>query len=136
MSIEGSQPVKLIGAVAGADLSASTVPYKFVKWSTTNTGRVVLCSATTDRPCGVIQGAAPTTALDQPVEVVALGQTKLQSDGTMQTGTIGGTNASGQATPALATMYPVCSGGADAAAAGAAGIFSAFIDCISPTVHA
>lgn len=136
MSIEGSQPVKVIGAVAGADLSAATVPYKFVKWSTTNTGRVVLCSATTDVPCGVIQGAAPTSALDQPVEVVAIGQTKLQSDGTVQVGNIIGTNASGQATPALSTMYPVGRGGADAAAAGAAGLFSAFVNCTSPTVKA
>lgn len=138
MAFEGSQPVKLIGALAGADLSAATNQYRFVKYSTTNTGRVVVCSATTDRPCGVLQGCPPTSALDQPVEIVALGQTKLQSDGTLQVGNIIMTNASGQGTPCLATGYPVGEAAdPNSTNASVAGDYiSAVVNCIAPTVHA
>jgi hypothetical protein len=134
MAYEGQQPLKVIGAVAGADLSADTTQFKWVKFSTTNTQRVVLCSATTDVPCGVLQSPAPTSALDQPVIVVAVGETKLQDDGTCQVGNIIGPDANGRATPALATMYPsgkiVVPGGAAAAYA------TALVNCVAQTVHA
>lgn len=137
MSYEGSQPVKLTDAVAGADLSAASVQYKFVKRSTTNTGRVILCSATTDKPCGVLQSPAPTSALDQPVEVVSIGQTKLQSDSTVQVGNDIMTDANGRATPALATGRLVGTAGADAASASAAGdYFSAYVNCATPSIKA
>src|SRR5262245_47486067 len=120
MSFEGAQPVKVIGAVAGADLSAASTQYKFVKFSTTTSGRVVLCAATTDDPCGVLQAPAPSSALDQPVEVLAVGQTKLQSDGTVTHGGRVMCDANGRATPVLATGYPAgrCVDAAGATVAG------------------
>jgi hypothetical protein len=134
MAFEGQQPLKVIGALSGADLSAASTQYKFVKFSTTTSKRVALCAATTDIPCGVLQAPAPTSALDQPLEVVALGETKVLDDGTTQYGQIVGTDGSGRATPALTTMYPV---GRIVAAAGSANGFStAMVNCIAPTVKA
>jgi hypothetical protein len=138
MAFEGQQPVKLIGVVAGVDLSAATVAYKFVKFTNTTSSGQSLCAATTDVPSGVIQAPAPTTATGQPVEVVALGQTKLQSDGTVQVGQIIGCDASGRATPCLATMYPVgrCVANEANEPVTAAALISAVVNCIAPTVKA
>jgi hypothetical protein len=124
----------LIGAVAGADLSAASTIFKFVKFSGTTSSAVVLCAATTDIPCGVLQAPAPTSDTGQPVEVTMLGETKLNDDGTSVASNIVGTNASGQSTPILATMYPV---GRIVVASGASGAFAtAVVNCVAPTVKA
>ena len=134
MSFEGSQPLKLIGATAGADLSAASNIFKFVKFSGTTSSAVVLCNGTTDNPCGVLQAPAPTSDTGQPVEVTVLGETKLQDDGTCTASSIVGPNASGQATPVLSTMYPV---GRIVVAGGAAAAFAtAIVNCVAPTVKA
>lgn len=138
MAIEGQQPIKLVGAVAGADLSAQSNQYKFVKYNGTGS-QVVLCAALTDIPCGVLQGPAPTSAVGQPVEVVAVGQTKVQSDGATITaaGQTIGTTASGQARANVAgtdtTKYIVGQVAQIGAASPGAGVlFDAVINCASP----
>lgn len=92
MSFEGQMPVKLSGAVAGADLSASTNQYKFVKFSADNT--VVLCAAATDIPCGVLQAPA---ANGDAVDVVCVGETQVQADASLTAGQLIGTSSDGQA---------------------------------------
>jgi hypothetical protein len=133
MAFEGQQPVKLISAVAGADLSAATVQYKFVKFSGTGM-RVILCSAVTDVPCGVLQSPAPTSALDQPVDVVAIGETKLQDAGTLAAGNLIQTDANGQGKPCVATGY---TSGTCIVPGGAASAYAvAIVNCVGQTVKA
>lgn len=133
MAYEGYQ-ITLPGAVAGADLSASTVAFKFVKFSTAPS--VVLCSAVTDIPCGVIQAPAPTSATGQPVQVVALGVTKVQGDGTTTVGDLIGPDAAGQAVKNAWTTdktHFIAGVVINRGAAGAAGsLLTAAINCINP----
>ena len=137
MAYEGPQPVKIVGAVAGADLSASTTQFKFVKFNGTGS-QVILCSATTDIPCGVLQAPAATSSVGEAVEVTALGQTKLQSDGSTITGagqTIG-TTASGQALAVVAgtdtTKYIVGLTVSTGTTPGAGVLIDALVNCMSP----
>jgi len=134
MAYEGSQPITLPGAVSGADLSASTVAFKFVKFSTAPS--VVLCTATTDVPCGVIQAPTPTSATGQPVNVVALGITKVQGDGSASVGDLIGPDASAQARKNAWTTDKtkfICGVVINRDAAGVAGsLLTAAINCINP----
>jgi hypothetical protein len=136
--IEGQQPIKMIGAVTGADLSADSVQYKFAMFTNTTSSAQSLASATTSVPSGVIQGAAPTAATGQPIELVVMGQTKLQSDGTVQVGQEIGCDANGRATPALATMRVagrcVAVDVAEPITAGA--LISAIVNCANPPLKA
>lgn len=138
MAYEGQLAVKVIGAVQGADLSAASAAFKFVKFNGTGM-QVVLCAAVTDIPCGVLQASAPNSTVGEPVEVLALGQTKLQSDGSTitQAGQLLGTTASGQARANVAgtdtTKYIVGQSGSMSAAPGAGVYFDAFINCLAPT---
>lgn len=134
MAFEGQQPLKLIGAVTGADLSATSAQYKLVKFTNTTSGRQSLCSATTDIPSGVLQAEAPTSATDQPIEVVSVGQTKCKDDGTTQAGQICGTNASGLMTPALSTMYPIARCIVPSGVSGGIGTY--VVNAVAPTVKA
>ncbi len=93
MPFQGNMPIKLVGAKAGAGLTASTAQYRFVKMSADQT--VVLCTAATDRPCGVLQ--APVGATGDPVDVVSQGETQVVSNGTQKYGYGIGTDASGYA---------------------------------------
>ena len=94
MAFEGFQ-IRPPGLVSGADLSASTVAFKFVKLSADNT--VILTSGTSDIPIGVIQMPTPTAALGQPVIVCSFGITKVQAGESMVAGDRVACNASGQA---------------------------------------
>ena len=96
MAFEGQQSVKLQGAVAGADLSASSAQYKFVKYNGTD-NQVVLCSGVNDVPCGVLQAPAPSSAVGTPVEVLALGVTKIQISAGLSSGNVISTDANGRA---------------------------------------
>lgn len=80
------------GVIAGADLSATTNQYKFVKWSADRT--VVLCSGVTDVPCGVLQN---TPASGDGATVGFLGVSKVQGDADLTFGNEIGTSADGQA---------------------------------------
>lgn len=129
---EGAMPLKLAGAKAGAGLTVSSAQYKFVKFSADNT--VVLCSATTDIPCGVLQ--APVGATGDPVDVVAVGATLLQAGASIAAGVIIATNASGQAQTAVSTQYPVGVAVNVAGATSAGNLLTANVNCASPVVKA
>lgn len=137
MAFEGQQAVKLQGAVAGADLSASSTQYKFVKYNGTD-NQVVLCAAVTDVPCGVLQGPAPSSATGTPVEVLAVGVTKIQISGSLSSGNLIGPDANGRArnnvpgtdtTKYIAGQYMATQGGGTAA--GDYG--TAVVNCASPS---
>jgi len=112
---------------AAADLSAAQ--YKFVKLD--GNGDVVVCSAATDRPVGVLQNA-PTSG--QMATVQYAGITKVQADAALNEGDLVGTSADGQAdakTPGGDTTEYVV--GQMLTAPGAAGrIGTALINCANP----
>jgi hypothetical protein len=116
------------GIVAGADLSAAGSQYKFVKWNGTDR-QVVLCAATTDIPCGVLQNS-PISG--DAATVAFLGVTKLQGDADLTAGNSIGTSADGQAaayTVSDTTKHIVGSVITGNSAAG--GYITAAINCIT-----
>lgn len=133
MAYEGQQ-VCLSGVVSGADLSAATVAFKFVKFSTAPA--VVLCNGATDVPCGVIQAPTTTSATGTPVQVVAMGVTKLQGDGVTTVGDLIGPDASGRAVKVAWITDPTARVAGyilNRDAAGVAGsLLTASINCITP----
>lgn len=77
---------------AGQDLS--THKYKFVKLN--SSGQVVLCSATTDVPYGILQNAPGSL---QPAQVMRQGISRLVFGGSIATGANSvGTDAAGKGT--------------------------------------
>lgn len=136
MAFEGQQAVKLQGAVAGADLSASSTQYKFVKYNGTD-NQVVLCAATTDIPAGVLQAPAPSSAVGTPVEVLAIGVTKVQISGSLSSGNTIGTDGNGRARSNVAgtdtTKYIVGQYMATQGGGTTAGDYgTAVVNCASP----
>ena len=133
MAYEGQQ-ICLPGVVSGGDLSAASVAFKFVKFSTAPA--VVLCTGTTDVPCGVLQAPAATSASGQAVQVVAMGVTKLQGDGTTTVGDLVGTDAAGKAVKVAWITDPttfIAGYILNRDAAGATGsLLTAVINCITP----
>lgn len=128
----GAAPLRYSGVIAGAGLTAATAQYKFVKFSADNT--VVLCAATTDIPCGVLQ--EPAAATGDPVDVVYGGSTLLQAGASTTAGTPIGTTASGQAQTAVATQYPVGVPTSVGGATTAGTLITAVINCANPIVKA
>lgn len=122
------------GLVSGADLSAATVQYKLVKFSTAPA--VVLCSDPTDEPCGVLQAPTPTSATGQPVQVCQIGVTKVQGDGTTTVGDHFGPDANGQALKNVwgtDKTHFIAGTVINRDAAGAAGSYlTAIINCANP----
>lgn len=130
---DGAKPQKLVGCVAGSGLTATTVPYRFVKISAD--GTVVLCAATTDVPVGVIQ--QPVIATGDPVDVVVSGQTLLQADASITIGTTNGvlaTSGDGQAQTAVAGQYVVGQAISISGATTAGTLINALVDCAAPTL--
>lgn len=85
---------------AGQDLS--THKYKFVKLN--SSGQVVLCSATTDVPYGILQNAPGSL---QPAQVMRIGLSRLVFGGSIATGANGvGFDAAGKG-----TLYPAGAAG-------------------------
>ena len=127
MAYEISNYAVKFTAVAGADLSAAQ--YKFVKMSADNT--VVLCSAATDAPIGVLQNA-PTSGAEASVLVV--GGTKLVASAAIAAGVKIGTASSGKADAKVAgtdtTEYTV--GAVISSSAADADVLTAVINCASP----
>ena len=116
---------------AGADLSAASNQFKFVKLD--GSGDVVLCTAATDVPYGVLQN---TPRLGEAADVVIIGITKLVAGGALATpGTLIGTDASGRAdakTPGTDTTEYVA--GVTVGTSGAAGeIIRAVVNCAAPS---
>jgi hypothetical protein len=126
--VEGSQ-VKIPGLRAGADLSAPSNQHKFVKYSALKT--VIVCTAATDRPCGVLQN---TPTAGDAAEVVCFGITKVQGDADLGFGDLIGTSADGQADAKLPgtdiTEYVCGHVIEDNTTAGA--LATAFVNCVSP----
>lgn len=133
MAFEGQQ-ILIPGAIAGEDLSSSTVQFKFVKFSADRT--VVVCTGATDVPCGVLQAPAPTSATGQPVTVCAIGVSKIQADASLTYGMPIGTSADGQAahyTPGTSTTsYVVGQVIEVAGGTTAANFITALINCAAP----
>lgn len=128
----GGAPLRYSGVVAGAGLTAATAQYKFVKFSADNT--VVLCAATTDIPCGILQ--EPAAATGDPVDVIYGGSSPLQAGTSVTTGVPLGTNASGQAQTAVATQYPVAVATNVAGATTAGTLITVVVNCANPIVKA
>lgn len=126
----GTMPLKYSGLIAGSGLTAATCQYRFVKISADNT--VVLCAATTDVPCGVLQ--APVAATGDPVEVVWGGETMLQADASITAGQPISTSGDGQAQTAVAAQYVVGMAINVAGATTAGTLITAVVDCAAPTV--
>jgi len=127
MAWEGMQPVLIGHLVASGDLSAAQ--YKFVKM--TSATAVVVCTAATDRPIGVLQNK-PTNG--QLATIVAVGVTKLQADASLAFDVAIGTSADGQADAKVAgtdtTEYTV--GRVIEGASNAGEIITALINCANP----
>lgn len=135
MATEGPA-IMLPGVVAGSGLEDTVSPsvqFKFVKFSADKT--VVLCSALTDIPCGVLQ--APSHVVGDAVTVMALGISKVRLASASPTaGAIIGPDANGDA--AVAVFASTSMGGgtllaANAGGAVAEGVYgTAAIDCCAP----
>ena len=113
---------------AGADLSAAANQFKFVKLSN---GKVIICTAATDKPVGVLQNRPK---LGEGAVVMHFGVTKLQGDADLAVDDLIGTSADGQADAKLPgtdlTEYVVGRVLEDNTAAG--GLVSALINCANP----
>ena len=131
-NVFGGASLKYAGVIAGSGLTAASAQYKFVKFSADNT--VVLCAATTDIPCGVLQ--APAAATGDPVEVIFSGETPIQVGGTITAGTPISTTATGQAQTAVATQYPVGLPVNVAGATTAGTLATIVVNCANPIVKA
>lgn len=119
---------------ATGDLSAAQ--YKFVKFDgnvgATGCPRVIVCTAATDKPAGVLQDKPTTTG--EACLVCVLGETKVKADAALTVGLAIGTSADGEADAKTVgtdtTEYIV---GHVTIAAGAQGrTASAWINCIAP----
>lgn len=111
---------------AGEDLSAKQ--YHFVKLSGQT---VVLCSALTDVPIGVLQNAPES---GQAAEVTVIGITKVSSDAALTVGLLIGPSADSQADARTigtdTTHYVV--GQVIGASGAAGGLATAVINCAAP----
>lgn len=124
----GETPILQLTFEAGADLS--THQYKFVKQN--SSGQIVLCSAVTDVPVGVLQ--------DKPVSgqrgtVMVIGLTKLKCNAAINPGVQISTDASGLGNPVVAgtdtTKFIV--GQMRAVSSATSGAFgTALINCLNP----
>lgn len=86
MAYEIANNSLVVSGIAGADLSGAQ--YKFVKMSADNT--VVVCSAATDLPIGVLQNAPKS---GEEATVLVSGGTKLILGGTVAAGAVVSTSA-------------------------------------------
>ncbi len=88
-------PLFTVTFQAGEDLSSSAVQYKFVKLDTS--GRVVVCTGATDKPVGILQDYANSSAVGSSVLVMMAGISKMQGDADLAIGDFIGTSSDGQA---------------------------------------
>ena len=127
----GGQKQYIRSYLAGADLSANTNQYRFVK-AGTMPGTVVLCDAVTDRPIGVLHNTPDNGGL---AEVCVWGPTKLRAGGALAAFTAIGTAADGEAeakVPGTNTTHYVCGRTEHEAVSAAGDIIAALIDLINP----
>ena len=128
MAFAGSQPFKLAGVTASADLS-TTGQFLFVKMSGAKT--VTICAAATDIPVGVLQN---TPKSGQAAEVVVVGQTKITASAAITAGAQIGTTSGAKAVTLVAgtdtTKYVV--GTAIETASANNDLIDAIVDCTAP----
>ena len=117
------------GVAAGA---LSSYPYHLVKFNGTN-NTIAICNGAADIPCGVIQNAADVLAAGDPVEVMALGKTKIELGATLTSGALICTHTDGHAIAAIGNSYSVGQivDGGDSGDLG-----SANINCMNPCLKA
>ena len=127
----GGPLLKIAGAIAGSGINGATAQYKFVKFSADLT--VVLCAATTDVPCGVLQEPAVS---GDAADVAFFGETILQASGSLSAGNIIATNASGQAQAAISTQLVVGQVVNVGGATSAGNEITALINCANPPIKA
>jgi hypothetical protein len=112
-------------AIAQADV------FKFVKYNSSK--QVLLCTAVTDIPVGVVQ--TPATNAGDAVKVMMFGISKVQGDANLANGDLIGTSADGQAAAYVAgtdtTKYIVGQVLEDNTTAG--GLVTASINCVAPS---
>lgn len=128
MAYEGPQ-ICIPGLVAGADLSAATNQFRFVKLSAART--VVLCAAITDRPVGVLQNRPQN---GEAAVVCAIGVSKLRGDANLANGDLIGTSADGEAaalTPGTSTTV-FTAGQVVEENNAASGLITAIVNCAAP----
>lgn len=124
MAYDGQQ-ITIPGLLAGADLSAATNQFKFVKLTAAKT--IDVCDDPTDLPIGVLQNRPN---LNEAAEVVGIGVTKIQGDADLAYGDEIGTSTDGQAaayTAANTTYFIVGRIIEDQTTAG--GLATALISC-------
>lgn len=112
---------------AGEDLTGKQ--YHFVKW---DSGTVIVCTAATDEPFGVLQ--EDDVVAGRMAELVVLGPTYLVADDAIVAGALIGTSADGQAdtkVPGTDTTEYIAGRALEAAAA-AGNIIPGLVNCVSP----
>jgi hypothetical protein len=123
---------KLAGAKAGADLSAASNQYKFVKLNADR--QVILCAALTDVPIGVLQEPCKN---GDAADVLVVGETQVQVNGSLSAGQLIGTDASGLANHVVPgtdiTKYIVGQVTRVAGATTSGNFATAVINCASPS---
>lgn len=120
-------PIVTQSFIAGADLR--TAKGLFVKLSAART--VVVCTATTDRPVGVVRDGANTGGM---VTVISLGQAIIVGNADLAVNAVIGTHTNGKAvakTIGTDTTHYMCGYVLDENGAGD-GLISAWINCIMP----
>jgi len=129
-AVYGQQPVKLTGVITDTAITTALL-FTFVKYSGDN--KVTPCVAATDVPCGVVQALA---SINEPVEVVALGETQLQAGASLSAGQLIGTNGSGQAVHLVpgtdTTKYVVGQVKRVVGGTTAGDFITATVDCMAP----
>lgn len=125
----GGQELIIRSALAGADLSADSNRFRLVKKN--SEGKIVLCNAITDLPCGVLQNLPKSNEL---AEFGIWGPTHISADAVITVNSLISTSADGQAVSATpgtdTTVYIV--GRMEEAAAAANDWVGAWVDCIAP----
>ena len=100
MAIE--ERLEQVTAEAGADLTAAANQFKVVKLTTS--GQVVVCTAITDIPFGILQDLAPQ---NKAVPVAVGGIVKAKAGATIAAGAQVATKADGTLQTAVATQYVI-----------------------------
>jgi hypothetical protein len=127
------RPIFIDSYQTGEDLSADASLYKFVKLSA---GKVVACTAVTDKPIGVLQAVMGTAGANQTASVCVLGQCLVRTGAAVAIAADDdlATDASGKAQPCVAGTDTTKRNVGRALEAGAAVdvIISAYINCMNP----
>ena len=127
MAVEGFQ-ITAPGLTAGGDLSSGQ--YRYVKLDANE--QVIICTAVTDIPIGVLQDTPDASG--KAATVCVVGDTKIASDVALSAGWLIGPSTDGQAErkiPGTETTEFIC-GQVMRGSSGAGVLARAFVNCASP----